>query len=40
MMDIKQIIPESIKQESKSIERLINFFVTLAGGMWVARGDG
>ena len=32
-------VPERIKRESKVMERLLNFYVTLLGGFTTARGD-
>jgi len=32
-------IPERIRKESKIMEKLLNFYVTLVGWMWVARWD-
>ncbi len=32
-------IPERIKKESKMMEKLLNFYITLIGGSWLSRGD-
>ncbi|AHB41386.1 hypothetical protein P148_SR1C00001G0595 [candidate division SR1 bacterium RAAC1_SR1_1] len=32
-------IPERIKKESKIMEKILNFFITLLGGFWIARGE-
>ncbi len=32
-------IPERIKKESKMMEKILNFYITLVGGSWVSRGD-
>ena len=32
-------IPERIKKESKMMEKLLNFYITLIGWSWVSRGD-
>jgi len=32
-------IPERIKKESKMMEKLLNFYITLIWGSWVSRGD-
>lgn len=32
-------IPERIKKESKMMEKILNFYITLIGGSWVSRGD-
>jgi hypothetical protein len=32
-------IPERIKKESKIMEKLLNFYITLVGGSWLSRGD-
>ncbi|MBU0626826.1 hypothetical protein KKG31_03350 [Patescibacteria group bacterium] len=30
-------IPERIKKESKIMEKILNFYITLIGGFWVSR---
>ncbi len=32
-------IPERIKKESKIMEKILNFYITLVGWSWVSRGD-
>ena len=32
-------IPERIKKESKMMEKILNFYITLIGWSWVSRGD-
>ncbi len=32
-------IPERIKKESKLMEKILNFYITLIWGSWVSRGD-
>jgi len=32
-------IPERIKKESKMMEKILNFYITLVGWSWVSRGD-
>ncbi|HOG15637.1 MAG TPA: hypothetical protein PK674_03550, partial [Candidatus Absconditabacterales bacterium] len=32
-------IPERIKKESKIMEKILNFYITLVGGLRIARGD-
>lgn len=32
-------IPERIKKESKLMEKILNFYITLIGWSWVSRGD-
>ena len=32
-------IPEKIKKESKIMEKILNFYITLIGGFWISRGD-
>lgn len=32
-------MPDKLKQESMMMDRLVHFYVTFLGGMWVARGD-
>jgi len=32
-------IPEKLKKESMMMDKLVNFYITFLGGMWVARGD-
>jgi len=32
-------IPERIKKESKMMEKILNFYITLVGWSWLARGD-
>lgn len=32
-------IPERIKKESKLMEKILNFYITLIGGLWVSRWD-
>lgn len=37
-LDMSQI-PERLKQESDTMERLMNFYVTYVWGSWIGRGD-
>ena len=32
-------IPERIKKESRLMEKILNFYITLVGWFWIARGD-
>jgi len=32
-------VPEKLKKESKMMEKVLNFYITLVGGFWIARGD-
>ncbi len=32
-------MPDKLKQESMMMDRLVHFYVTYLGGLWVARGD-
>lgn len=32
-------IPEKLKKESKFMEKILNFYITFIGGLWIARGD-
>jgi len=32
-------IPEKLKKESKFMERMLNFYITFVGGLWIARWD-
>jgi len=32
-------VPERLKKESKMMEKILNFYITLIGGFWTARGD-
>ncbi len=38
-MNIIGSIPESLKIESALMERMVNFYTSLMGGLWIARGD-
>ena len=38
-MHIMGSIPESLKIESALMERMVNFYTSLMGGLWIARGD-
>lgn len=38
-MHIMGAIPESLKLESALMERMVNFYTSLMGGLWIARGD-
>jgi len=30
-------IPERMKKESKIMEKILNFYITLIGGFWISR---
>lgn len=32
-------VPERIKKESKIMEKILNFYITLIGWLWISRGD-